>query len=153
MSLESFASWLDETPFSESIKASGVIIPLAQSLHILCVAFVFSGAVLLVARDFGRWGTTAPLSGWATPLIARQRLALVLLVLTGSVLIVAEPTREMVNRVLQVKVALVVIAGVVSARLARRQLAGEHARGLAITALGLWVGIIAAGRWIAYAAS
>ena len=48
MSLESFASWLDETPFSESLKASGVIIPLAQSLHILCVAFVYSGAALLM---------------------------------------------------------------------------------------------------------
>jgi len=151
MTLETFSSWLDATPISEAIKASGYIIPFAQSLHILSVAFVFSGAALLVARDFGRWGTSEPLAAWAAPLIARQRLALAVLVLTGAVLILAEPTRELVSRVLQVKVVLVALAAALAVPLARRQLAGRSAHGLSVALLGLWGVIIFAGRWIAYA--
>ena len=151
MTLETFSTWLDETPVSEAIKASGFIIPLTQSLHILSVAFVFSGAAVLVARDFGRWGTGVPLAGWAAPLIAHQRVALVALVLTGAVLILAEPTRELVSRVLQVKVVLVAFAAALAVPLARRQLAGQSARGLSLALLGLWGVIIFAGRWIAYA--
>lgn len=153
MSLETFSVWLDETPVSEALKASGVIIPLAQSLHILCVAFVFSGAALLVARSFGRWGSEVALGDWAAPLVSRQKLALALLVLTGTLLILAEPTREMVNRVLQIKLVLVLLTAPLSLLLARRQIAGENAQGLAMVVLALWIAIIFAGRWIAYAAS
>jgi hypothetical protein len=155
MSLDTFSIWLDTTPVSEALKASGVIIPLAQSLHILSVAFVFSGAALLAARSFGLWGTRAGLADWAAPLVARQWLALILLLLTGALLIVAEPTRELVNPVLQIKLVLVLLTVPLSLLLARRQQAGAGGdaagpRGLALAVLALWVLIIFAGRWIAY---
>jgi len=81
-----------------------------------------------------------------------------LLLATGTVLIIGEPTRELGNWIFQLKMLLLV--SVVALLLVfQRPLARDpqywdaHRRGarlLAIVSLILWCGIIFAGRWIAY---
>jgi hypothetical protein len=76
---------------------------------------------------------------------------------TGAILIVGEPNRELLNPYFRAKMAmlLTVIVITLGVQLLNRKYAyWESRRGLAILAgsasLLLWVGIVTAGRWIAY---
>ena len=157
MSLAVFADWLDQTSVSQAIKNAGVIIPLAQSAHILAVAFVLTGAVLTILRSAGRLNDLGPMAAWSAPLLRRTRGALVVLVITGTLLVVAEPTRELVNRTFQIKLLAVAIAVPLALRQGQGLLAtpvghlpGVAGRRFGVGILGLWILIVIAGRWIAY---
>ena len=88
-------------------------------------------------------------------------MALPVLLATGLTLIIAEPARALQNPVFLLKMGLLIAAiGVMlmcqiplqrdaafwDRNVARRRLAGV----IAIVSLPLWVGIVCAGRWIAY---
>ena len=157
MSLAVFADWLDQSSVSQGIKNAGVIIPLAQSVHILAVAFVLSGALLTILRSTGRLGALGPVAAWSAPLLRRTRLALVLLALTGGLLVLAEPTRELVNRTFQIKLLAVAITVPLALWQGRALLATPAGqlpalawRWRGVGVFVLWVLIVIAGRWIAY---
>jgi hypothetical protein len=83
---------------------------------------------------------------------------LLLLLLTGALLIIAEPGRTLTNPVFFVKMAMLLVACVLTLWLsgaARRGI--ERSSGLHMAAacctLLLWTGIIVAGRFIAYVES
>jgi hypothetical protein len=82
-------------------------------------------------------------------------------VASGIVLLIAYPTKALTNPVFYVKLVLIVL-GVWSLRTIERQLsAGEAARespapvrrSLALWMLGLWLGVLTAGRALAYTAT
>jgi hypothetical protein len=84
------------------------------------------------------------------------------LILSGLALLLAEPERSLVSRVFQLKMVLLVAAVVLTLLLQHSLLrhaaawdavgrAPLAARVPALVSLGLWVCIIFAGRWIAYA--
>ena len=84
-----------------------------------------------------------------------------LLLASGLVMVIGEPARALANGTFQLKMLLIVAALVVmriyQARTERDPTFGDSmagspgsARVLAGVALALWVGIILAGRWIAY---
>lgn len=156
MSLYTFAEWLDQTPASSALKDSALAIPVLQSVHILAIAFVFSGSALLALRSYDLAGTAWSLGQWSGKLAARLWLALGLLLASGSLLVLAEPTRELVNPAFQLKLAVIVPTVAVAVWLARRQAAGEGAdlalvvKAGSVVLLLLWAVIIVAGRWIAY---
>ena len=85
---------------------------------------------------------------------------LLILLATGSLLIIGEPRRSLVNTTFYLKMALLLVAILLTAALQRmvlvapevfedrsRQLAG---RALATVSILVWCGILFAGRWIAY---
>src|SRR5262249_46770835 len=87
--------------------------------------------------------------------------ALPVLLVTGIVMIIGEPARSLQNPVFQLKMCLVITAVVITlcfqaplrrnstfwdATAARR----GFSLGLAGLSLALWIGIVFAGRWIAY---
>jgi uncharacterized membrane protein len=84
--------------------------------------------------------------------------ALIALALTGTVLIVGEPARELTNVMFQLKVVLIFVAIVITAVMQnkmrleplyweKRRMAAVF---LATVSLLVWVGILSAGRWIGY---
>jgi uncharacterized membrane protein len=83
---------------------------------------------------------------------------LVVLLCSGSILIIAEPGRELINNVFWLKMSLLVGAVVLTlifqTMLRRRNGFWEHHRAAAVllgsVSLLMWVGIVGAGRWIAY---
>jgi hypothetical protein len=84
---------------------------------------------------------------------------LIILLVTGAVMIVAEPSRSLKNPAFQLKMALLVAALAVTATfqlLQRRNAAfGDRpsrpaAATIAIISMLLWSSIVFAGRWIAY---
>lgn len=156
MSLIDFAEWLDHTLASTALKDSALAIPVLQSVHILAIAFVFSGSALLFLRSYGLAGTDWSLSQWSGKLSGRLWLALGLLLTSGSLLVLAEPSRELVNPAFQLKLLMIVPAVAVAVWLARRHAVDlGHEIPLAvkfgsIVLVVLWAVIIIAGRWIAY---
>ena len=85
---------------------------------------------------------------------------LVILLITGSLLIIGEPRRSLVNTTFYLKMTLLIVAIVLTATLQRAALASPDffedrnrrltGRLLATLSVLVWCGILFAGRWIAY---
>jgi hypothetical protein len=79
------------------------------------------------------------------------------LLLSGSILVVGEPERELLSPIFQIKMVLVIVTGALAFWLAHRLQhldPPERARGmervLAVLIVVGWMAVISAGRWIAY---
>lgn len=155
-----FVTWLGNTPFSLMLATHGWMVPAIQSVHILAIAMLTASVVLVDLRllrtpngDQGIAATVRRFAPWT-------RGALVILLLTGGLLIISEPNRELTNWLFWTKMALIVVAILVTTafqRVVRANAggwdAGEHRSGaitFALLSLTLWTAIIISGRWIAY---
>jgi hypothetical protein len=160
-SLADVTRWLAATPLSHTIRNAGWIIPALQTIHILAVAVVFSSAILVNLRVWGVLQRQVPIADVARRFLPVIWLVLLVLVVTGGLLIVGEPRRELMNSTFYLKMALLAVAIVLTvglqwslaatpqawqSRFAAR-IAIRVAAGLSII---VWCGIIFAGRWIAY---
>jgi hypothetical protein len=159
--LQSFSAWLEATPLSSIVQNVGWIIPLGQIVHILCLSIVLSSVVLLDFRLLGVGSARVSIAGMARRFTPWIWSALVLMALSGSVLIVGEPKRDLLNPVFWTKMGLLVCAIVVTLsfqysinRNAKYWDASRSsrlpARLLAVVSLGLWLAIAVCGRFIAY---
>jgi hypothetical protein len=140
------------------LRASEAVSPLAQAAHIIgfSIALGVSGMIALRILGLGL-GSQSP------PEMARRLYpwlagALVVLLLTGALLFLAQPQRYLVNPVFQAKMLLLManltITAVLAAGLRREPYwRGVTARGLAGASALLWIATILAGRMIAYAPS
>jgi hypothetical protein len=159
--LSEFSRWLAATSLSHTIQTAGWIIPTLQTIHILSVAVVFSSAILVDLRIWRLLERDVPL-----PEVARRFLptiwpVLLILLTTGSLLIVGEPRRSLLNSTFYLKMALLAVAIVLTVGLQRsissspnfwdrsraRRVAGRFAASVSMV---VWCGILFAGRWIAY---
>jgi hypothetical protein len=158
VNLQEISWWLQNTSVSEWIQRSLWVIPSLQTVHILGVCVVLSSIVLLTLRLFGVVGRSWPLAEVTHRFLPWVWSALIVLLLSGLTLILADPARELLNEVFWLKMASLMGAVVmtalfqfVSARGSgfwdRRRLAAGVT---AAVWLVLWVGTAAAGRWIAY---
>jgi hypothetical protein len=159
--LNEFCKWLAATPLSHVIQTTKWVIPAVQTVHILSVAVVFSFAILVDLRIWRLLERDVPL-----PEVARRFLpaiwpVLLILLITGSLLIIGEPRRSLVNSTFYLKMALLAVAVLLTAGLQGlissspnfwdqdlwRRMMGRVAATLSIV---VWCGILFAGRWIAY---
>lgn len=161
-SYQQFIRWLDVTPLSLFLKETTWLIPMVQTVHILSISVVVIATVILSWRLTGlglRRLEIATLTGQLMPPVW---WALVVLLLSGSVLIIAEPTRTLANPFFFAKmICIVVLAPIArSFQLAVRRrperwrgvaALAPAARGLVAVAVLLVLAIIFCGRWIAYA--
>ena len=155
-----FAQWLELTPVSVTIKSISWIVPLVQSIHIFTIAIVFGSILMVALRVLGLVRTDqtpAAVLARFSPWITR---GLVVLLLTGAILLVGEPIRELMSLSFWLKMGLIVI-GVLSAVAFRRTLASavtadgpahfaSGTKGMAMAMVMLWLMIIFLGRAIAY---
>jgi hypothetical protein len=161
IALSEFSRWLATTSLSHTIQTAGWIIPALQVVHILSVAVVFSSAILVDLRIWRLLQRDVPM-----PEVVRRFLptiwpVLLVLLITGSLLIVGEPRRSLLNSTFYLKMALLALAILLTAGLQRsissspnfwdkdrrRRMAGRFAATVSIL---VWCGILFAGRWIAY---
>ena len=158
MNLHQFADWLSNTSFSQTIQVTSWAIPGIQTVHIICLAALFATALMFSLRIAGRGLSTEPLQTQA-PRFARAiwKLIIVLLI-TGLLLITAEPGRTITNPAFYAKMIMLVLALAITLWLtgvARRQLESPTALHVAAATIAmlLWVAIIFCGRFIAYVES
>jgi hypothetical protein len=161
LGLGEFSKWLAATEVSHLIQTTTWIIPTLQIIHILCVAAVFSAAILVDLRIWRLIERDEPLPDMARRFLPTIWPVLLILLVTGSLLIVGEPRRSLLNSTFYLKMALLAVAILLTAGLQRslssspdfwdkdrwRRMAGRFAATVSIL---VWCGILFAGRWIAY---
>jgi hypothetical protein len=159
--LANFCQWLAHTSLSQTIQNVAWIIPSVQSVHILSVAIVMSSVFMVDLRLLGVIGRGYPTASYLNRFFPWVWFTLIVLLATGSILIIGEPARSLQNIAFQAKMIMLILAmiaiGVVHRPIGhepafwelsdRRKLA---AKAIAVVSLCLFVGIVFAGRWIAY---
>lgn len=150
-----FAHWLAATSLSQTVKTVSWMIPSLQIIHILAIAVVFSSAMMVNLRLLGaldRGESAAAVAARFLPLIWP---GLLVLLVTGSLLIIGEPKRSLETQTFYVKMVLVLAAAGVTLALRRSSAKPGFGRPLATKAVAalsilIWSLVIFAGRWIAY---
>jgi hypothetical protein len=161
--LAALCSRLDSTWLSQFLQRVEWIVPLVQTVHILAIGVIVSAVFVFNLQLIGVVRHHLPLSRAAARFQSIVWWTLPVLLITGIVLIIAEPARSLGSTAFQLKMVLLACAVTVTlwyrrlfARDATRDPAREK-RGrrlpkfAAVVCMLLWVGIIFAGRWIAYA--
>ena len=156
-----FCRWLGQTPLSITIQSVSWIIPIVQTIHILCVAIILTYSAMLDLRLMGVAGKGRSIARMTQDAMPWIWNALKLLATTGTILIIAEPARELTNAAFWLKMALLTV-GVVLAIIVQRGVGKDEdyweasvsrrrmARFLAAVSILLWISIASAGRWIGY---
>jgi|HubBroStandDraft_1064217.scaffolds.fasta_scaffold00118_24 hypothetical protein len=156
--LDVFCTWLQNTRFSLVIASVAWMIPVLQTIHILAVALVISSAFLLHLRLIGLTRGDQSPDAMARRFLPVIWATLPVLLLTGAILISAEPARSLENPSFGLKM-LLLLGAIGLTALYQLKLAGDcRATGgrsltvkvVAASSLALWTGIVLAGRWIAY---
>ena len=159
--LDRFCEWLKETPFSVALQSASWAVPLVQTIHILAIGGVIGSGLMIALRTLG-W--IAPDQSLAHANLRFLRViwwSLPVLLVSGLLLIVAEPARSLENPAFALKMALLLLSITVSLGYqtplrrnpdfwelsTRRRRLGQL---IALVSLALWVGVIFSGRWIAY---
>ncbi len=148
--LTNFAAWLATTPLNAAVTQRAWIVPALQVVHIVAIAVVVIGAALINLRALGLIETDRTQRAVSAIWLPKVLAAIAVLALTGALLIVSEPGRAMFRTVFWVKLGLIVLALAVTAAQGRSH-GKALSRVLAVAGLLLWLGVIFAGRWIAYA--
>jgi hypothetical protein len=158
--MNAFLDSVGTTPLSQMMQTVAWLIPLIQSAHILALSLVFASAAVVDLRILGVAGRGQPLERMTARFLPWVGWGVVVLAATGLLLMIAEPKRALLNPFFQLKMASLLLVGLITWAIA--VLAGGKTthwqalqrRGadkpIAILSLALWVGIVALGRWIAY---
>lgn len=157
--MQEFSDWLYGTGFSTALRDTSWAVPGLQTIHILAIAALAVGALVTNLRLAGAFAADTSAADVVRAYGRSFRTALVVLLLTGSLLIVSEPGRTLGNTTFWLKIGLVIVALVLT-WLAQRSVKVSAddgppaipvgARLVALLCLLIWVAVIFCGRWIAY---
>jgi hypothetical protein len=149
-----------QTDGSIAIASNEWIIPTVQSIHIFAIAIVMSATAMLNLRLAGFIGQESSVRQLANRSLPWLWWSLPVLLATGIVMILGEPARELTNVYFWSKMAMVLLAAVLTLVLQRfledcpyREMAPAKramTRAISLLSLVLWLAIIFCGRWIAY---
>jgi hypothetical protein len=159
--IQEFCDWLAGTALSQAFANAGWFVPTVQSIHILMIGAVIIMLSVLNLRLLRITSSGPSLQALAESYIPWVWTALVILLITGILLTITEPGRELLNYAFRLKMimvaTLVVLTFVFQSAVrkdagywtasAGRRLAGSA---LAIASIVLCICIVAAGRLIAY---
>jgi VanZ family protein len=145
---DTIASW----PVSARLADLGWFVPSVQSVHIFAIAVVLTAVMVASARIAGlarMTGSARETVGRFTPWVLS---GLVVLAVSGALLILIEPHRQLLNAYFQVKMVLLVLLLAALSLGSRLVVAGRVTapRAVGMCAVGLLLAIIWCGRWIAY---
>jgi hypothetical protein len=160
-SLHAFTDWLSNTAFSQLLQNVSWIIPSVQSVHIICIAIVMGSVALIDLRLLNITGRSQSIASMTSRLLPWVWVSLVILLITGALLAIAEPVRSLENPAFQAKMLLILCVGTLTLffqKMVRGDVAfwelsparRATAKMTAIVSLLMWVAIVFAGRWIAY---
>ena len=155
------AIWLDGQAWSTDLHESYYLYGWVETTHVLTLA-VFLGMLFIIdLRMLGVAFPKVPASTIANRLDKPMMLGFAVMVITGFILYYAIPVRTTQSIWFRIKVVLILVAGL-NALLFRRAMQGSvsswdtdpvppvRIRIGAWLSLGLWTGVIATGRMIAY---
>jgi len=162
MLLARFLHWLYETGFSATLRESTWAEPIVETVHVLTLTLFLGFAVLLDLRLLGIAFRRKRVSVVLSQLNPFMIAGFGVMIVTGVLLFCGDPVAFYSTTFFRVKMIMLVLAGlnvlVFNWTVGRRVAEWDQevrtpmgAKVAAILSLVLWVGIIAAGRGIAYA--
>jgi hypothetical protein len=158
--LPGFALKLDSTPFSKWMQANGAI-PVLQTIHIYAIAMLFTGFIMVTVRIFMVGNKSRTLAQTLNRFMPWIWWCLLVLTITGWLLAIAEPPRDLLNPAFWTKMVFVPVTALLllwyQTSMRRHVVDWDTPRGgpVAVKAASigfiiLWLMIMSLGRWIAY---
>jgi hypothetical protein len=156
-----FCQWLAQTRLSITIQSVSWVVPTVQTIHILCVAIILTYSAMLDLRLMGITGKGRSIARMTRDSMPWIWNALKVLATTGTILIIAEPARELTNAAFWLKMSLLVV-GIALTILVQRGAGKDEdywessasrrrvARVVATVSIIVWISVASAGRWIGY---
>jgi hypothetical protein len=160
-SIQGLCEWLSSTPLSTEIKSIDWLIPAVQTIHILSISVVMAAAAMVNLNILGVLSADQPLAAVAHRFLPGIWWTVIILALSGITLIIGEPGRSLPNPAFLLKMSMLLTVLLLTGYLQRglgrdgrfwSQTAPRRvgSRVIAALSLALWIGIVFAGRWIAY---
>ena len=159
--MQSFSDWLASTWISQTFADANWFVPTVQTVHILCIAVVVTTLGMMDVRLLRLTRRGPPVEAMAARFVPWVWRALVLLLISGALLTITEPSRELMNDAFRLKMIMVVLLVVLTLVVQRATLREQGywnaspsrqrlGKALGLGSLVLCVAIVAAGRLIAY---
>ena len=158
--LLAWCKWLEQTSVGASVRQSLWLFPAIETIHLLGMAALLAAIGAFDLRLIGVVLPDQSLSRLSARLLPWAWVAFAMQVISGGLLFSSEAARMVVNPAFRLKVVLILLAGAhacVFQLLARRGLPAWSsttpplaARVAGCTSLLLWIGVVAAGRWIGF---
>lgn len=163
--LAEFAQWIAASEARESatwlLSNTPGLPPILQTVHLLSIAAVMGSIIFINLRVLGLAARSQNVGEMIGRLMPWTWVALLTLFISGLPFILARPARYFANPVFQIKFSLLIPAILLAVLFYRLSL--RHAdywtssrqrlikgKLIAAASLLLWLGIVMAGRWIAY---
>jgi hypothetical protein len=127
--------------------------PIVQTVHLLGIAVIMSSVVLLDLRILGLALPSQDVQELTRRVMPWVWWTLPIMLLSGSMFVLARPRRYFTNPVFGLKFALLLPAIALAAVLhfvSVRKPDDWRTKLVAAVSLLLWIGVVLAGRWIAY---
>lgn len=157
MTSSAFYHSITATAFSQFIQRTHGMIAGIQMVHITCLACVFALALAVALSLAGKGFDPESIDSLCRRFVPAIWICVTLLLVSGALLIIAEPGRSLPKPVFYIKMALIVLALIMTSAIAgrarRAQRSGARApvsRTMAVVYMLVWCSIIVAGRMIAY---
>ena len=159
--IHDFAAWVDTHAWSTALHESLWVYPLVESTHVLTLMLFVGMLAMVDLRMLGVAFRDTPVSELTSRLLPWSVAGFVIMVVTGVLLFYAIPVRTAHSVWFRVKVVLL-IAAAINAWWFHRRVSKDRERWdaqekpplgvrlAAATSLGVWTGVIVAGRMIAY---
>jgi hypothetical protein len=160
MSLLTFGHWLYATPASTVLRQTLWVIPTVQAVHIVSVAILYGSALVSNLRLAGVLATDETSAAVVRRYLPWMWYALAVLLLSGLLLILAEPDRTLGNAVFWIKMTLLLTAFGMTLFFQKPLLDPGSSvpnpdklgttKPTAWLSLAIWTAVICCGRFIAY---
>jgi hypothetical protein len=159
--LDSALKYLENTHFATAIREGSILFPWIECVHVLALTLVIGSIAVVDLRLIGVTSRDRGVADITTAVLPITWTAFLCAVITGFLLFSSNATTYGSNTYFRIKMALLLLAGINMAvyHLAvSRGVEGwrtadatpARARIVGAVSLFLWLGIIAAGRWIGF---
>jgi hypothetical protein len=161
MTLDQLLDWLYATPLSTTLRENALLFPWIEGLHVLAITLVFGSISIVDLRLLGLASRERSVDQLSAAVLPVTWLAFLTAVLTGSFLFASNAPQYAHNFYFRCKLALILAAGINMVvfqlvlnpntnRNAAADMAPRSDRIVGALSIGLWMAVIACGRWIGF---
>jgi len=164
MRIHSFLQWLHDTGIATSIREGDTLFPWIESVHVLAITFVVGSIASVDLRLLGLASRDRRFSRLNAEIVPLTWVAFGVAVISGSLLFSAKAAQYAANTAFDLKMVLLLLAGVNMAifqlatfrgvaawdEAARTPLRAKLAGGISLC---IWIAVVACGRMIGFTMS
>ena len=159
--LDSFLQTLQNMSFATAIREGSILFPWIECVHVLALTLVIGSIAVIDLRLIGVTSRDRPVTDVTRAVLPVTWIAFLCAVITGVLMFSSNATTYGVNVYFRIKMALIVLAGInmglyhLAVNRGAESWRTAHdtparARIVGGISLCLWLGIVAAGRWIGF---